>query len=1024
MSTFTMDANDPAIDSYYAQLRQYRQQQASHEMAIRQAFANLLERVSATVTWTLILERTLDNRARPDGVLLDTLRIPRGYWEAKDPNDTLDEEITKKIERGYPTFNTIFENSERGVLYQYGKVVLDVDLRSPSELAKLLSRFFSYTGADIEKFNAAVREFQERIPLLAHELIARIDQEFADNSAFQKAFTAFHTLCQQSMHPNISRGVVEEMLVQHLLTERLFRTIFDNPEFVQRNAIAAEIETVITALTSRAFSRRDFFGQLDTVYHTIEENARRIEDFTAKQPFLNVVYERFFHGFSVKQADTHGIIYTPQAIVDFMCASVEEVLQQEFHLTLASPRVQILDPCVGTGNFMLNLLQRIPKRDLARKYEHELFCNEVLLLPYYIASLNIEHAYFTLMQQYQTFPGICLVDTLNLAESQQQTFFNEVNSQRMARQKDAQLMVIIGNPPYNVGQQNENDNNKNRPYTVIDEKIRTTYAKDSRASNKNALSDMYVKFFRWAVDRLEDRDGIVCFVTNNSFVNQIAFDGMRKHLLQDFTHIYHLDLHGNVRQNPKLSGTKHNVFGIQVGVGITIAIRNRKNPTCGLRYFRVPEYWDREEKYAFLATKGAIQYIAWQELQPDAKGNWLTEGLHAEFATFLPLGTKPAKADNRHDVETIFKTYSIGVQTGRDSWLYNFHREELITKARMMIKTYNAELSRWIRAGKPKDIDDFVLAESSKIKWSSRLKECFVREIKATFHKDNIRHGLYRPFTRQYFYFDSIMTHRQGLFPYIFPTPASEAENVVICVNMTNEKPFTCLVTNTIPNLVVTGGFGSATQCFPFYTYDEDGNNRRENITDWAVRQFAVHYGLPITKWDIFHYTYALLHHPGYRERYAENLKRELPRIPMLGTSDTFTTLVAIGQQLRHLHVEYETVEEHPALEWGENKAVPWSWQVQKMKLNREKTAVIVNPSLTITGIPPSTFAYQLGSRSALEWVIDQHQVKTDKRSGIINDPNRADNREYLARLVGRVVTVSVETMALVERLGAEVDVG
>jgi predicted helicase len=238
-----------------------------------------------------------------------------------------------------------------------------------------------------------------------------------------------------------------------------------------------------------------------------------------------------------------------------------------------------------------------------------------------------------------------------------------------------------------------------------------------------------------------------------------------------------------------------------------------------------------------------------------------------------------------------------------------------------------------------------------------------------------------------------------------------------------HRSPFSVLVSNAIVDLHVLATNDSF-QCFPFYTYDEDGNNRRENITDWALRQFQAHYGIPITKWDIFHYTYALLHHPGYRERYAENLKRELPHIPMLGTGDTFTTLVAIGQQLRHLHIEYETVEEHPALEWVENKAVPWSWQVQKMKLNREKTAVIVNQSLTITGIPPSTFGYQLGSRSALEWVIDQHQVKTDKRSGITNDPNRADDPEYLARLVGRVVTVSVETMALVERLGAEVDVG
>ncbi len=1026
MSTFTINANDPAIADYYDKLSSIRKH-ATHEQAIRQAFADLLSEVSKKLTWTLILEPTLDNRARPDGVLFDSLRIPRGYWEAKDTDDNLDVEITKKIERGYPTFNLIFENSERGVLYQYGKVVLDVDLRSPSDLAKLLSRFFSYTGEDIEKFNAAVREFQERIPRLAQGLIARIDEEFIANMPFQKAFAAFHTLCRNAMHPDISRGVVEEMLVQHLLTERLFRTIFNNPEFVQRNVIAAEIEKVITALTSQTFSRSNFLGNLNTVYHTIEENARRIEDFTAKQPFLNVVYERFFHGFSVKQADTHGIIYTPQAIVDFMCASVEELLQQEFNLTLAAPSVQILDPCVGTGNFMLNLLHRIPKHDLTRKYEQELFCNEVLLLPYYIASLNIEHAYYTEMEYYKTFPGICLVDTLNLAERQQHSFFNEENSLRVARQKEAQLMVIIGNPPYNVGQQNENDNNKNLPYPVIDEKIRTTYAKDSKATLKMQLYDAYVRFFRWAIDRLEDRDGIVCFVTNNGFLDGIAFDGFRKHFAQEFTTIYHLNLGGNAR---KQGGG--NVFGIKVGVGITVLIRNRThrehsdNTSATIWYYVLDSTLTGEEKLVELERLSSPAQVPWQELYPDTKQNWLTEGLHATFAAFLPMGTKAAKTDKRHDVETMFKLFSNGVKTNRDTWVYNFNDSLLSENIQRFIDAYNDEVDRWKResneSNKGEQVDNFVTYDAKIISWSGDLKLAMKRGQYATYLEDKIRVTLYRPFCKQYLFFDRIMNNSIYLFHRIFPTPASEAENVVICVaGIGDRKGFGCLASCSITSLDLAF---EKTQCFPFYTYDEDGNNRRENITDWALRQFQEHYDIAITKWDIFHYTYAMLHHPGYRERYAENLKRELPRIPMLGTSDTFTTLAAIGQKLMHLHLHYETAAEHPALEWVENKAVPWSWRVQKMKLNREKTAVIVNQSLTITGIPESTFSYRLGSRSALEWVIDQYQVKTDKRSGITNDPNRGDDPEYIARLIGRVVTVSVETVALVERLGAEVDVG
>ncbi len=1023
MSSFTLAPTAPPIAAYYERLQSYHQQQVTNELAIRQAFAILLDEVAKMTAWTLVLEQSLGNHTRPDGEIRDALRIPRGYWEAKDTADDLDTEIQAKIAKGYPTFNTIFENSERGVLYQHGKVVLDVDLRHSDHLAKLLSHFFSYSGADIEKFHAAVRDFQERIPDLAQGLIQRIEQELEDNKQFRTTFDKLHKLCQHALYPTTPAEVVQEMLVQHLLTERLFRTIFNNPDFVQRNIIAAEIEKVIAALTSRAFSRSDFLGQLDTVYYTIEDNAKRITDFTAKQPFLNVVYERFFHGFSTKQADTHGIIYTPQAIVDFMCASVEEVLQQEFNLTLNSPTVQILDPCVGTGNFMLNLIKRISMQHLTHKYEQDLFCNEVLLLPYYIATLNIEHTYFELMGHYKPFPGISFVDTLNLAEKKrkQLLLFNEENSQRVERQKKASLMVIIGNPPYNVGQQNENDNNKNRPYTVIDQRIRETYAKDSQATNKNALSDAYVKFFRWAVDRLKDqdgnlRDGIICYVTNNSFLDQIAFDGFRKHLLQDFTHIYHLDLHGNVRQNPKLSGTKHNVFGIQVGVGITIAIRNQSNPTRFLRYFRVPETWDKDEKYAFLAEKGDVYKIAWQELQPNAKHHWLTDGLHADFAPFLPMGTKEAKVSKSQWVETIFKTYSNGVKTNRDIWAYNFTESVLIANIQRFIATYNAEVDRWHqRSDKQTSIDNFVQYNDTEIKWSEGLKNYSKRGIQIVFDTKKVRNSLYRSFCKQNLYFERYIVERVYQFPHIFPTPASEAENVVICVNGIggNKKP-SCLATSTIVDL----GIIEATQCFPFYTYDEDGSNRRENITAWAVQQFATHYGMPISKWDIFHYTYALLHHPIYRERYAENLKRELPRIPMLGTGETFTTLVSIGQRLMHLHLNYETVEEYP-LEWVENKAQPWSWRVRKMKLTKDKTALIVNNNLTLRGIPPAAFAYQLGNRSALEWVIDQYQVKTDKRSGITNDPNRADAPDYIAQLVGRVVQVSVETVALVEQVAA-----
>jgi predicted helicase len=730
----------------------------------------------------------------------------------------------------------------------------------------------------------------------------------------------------------------------------------------------------------------------------------------------------------VQKADTLGIVYTPQEIVEFMVASVDEVLKREFGKSLATPGVKILDPCVGTGNFIVNIIKHIAatsRSALREKYAHDLFCNEISLLPYYIASMNIEHEYYEKMQEYTPFEGVCFVDTLELAEGQQLPLWVvEENTERIKSEKEADIMVVIGNPPYNVGQVNENDNNKNRKYSVVDQPIRETYAKASKASNKNALSDMYVKFFRWATDRLQGHDDIVCFVSNNSFVDQIAFDGMRQYLLKDFTQIYHIDLHGNVRKNPKISGTKHNVFGIQVGVGITFAVQSSKHTERTLHYYRVPEDWTKLEKLDFLKDRGDLTGVEWLQMVPDANHIWITEGLHPEFVTFLEMGSKEVKAAQSNVLEkkTLFKIYSQGIQTARDNWMYDFSKEKLSTKASIMIDTYNNELARWIRAGSPKDVDSFVLNDERKIKWSSKLKEYLTRKIEINYNQSVIRQSLYRPFCKQYLYFDKAITHRQSLFPFIFPTVANEQENRAICLtNLGAEKPFMALATNYIADYHFVGA-GAVSICFPYYTYAEDGSNRRENITDWSLKQFQAKYGEDVTKWDIFHHIYAMLHHPQYRERYAENLKRDLPHIPLLARTEAYRAAVKIGQTLMDLHIYYEQQEPYPLMH-QEDPSVPFGQLciVEKMKLTPDHSAVIVNKGLTLAGIPEACFRYRLGNRSALEWIIDQYQMSKDARSGITSDPNRREDPEYIVRLVKQVVAVSVKTVELVDELAQSV---
>ncbi len=372
-------------------------------------------------------------------------------------------------------------------------------------LVEVLKRFFDYTPPEFEEWTDAIGHFQDQVPELGRALKELIEKEQKSNARFRAAFDDFYALCRQSINPNLSKEAVEEMLIQHLLTERIFRTVFNNPDFTRRNAIAAEIEKVIDALTSQAFTRDAFLQSLDRFYQAIDKAARTIEDFSQKQLFLNTVYEKFFQGFSVKVADTHGVVYTPQPIVNFMVRSVEDILQKEFGKSLSSADVHILDPFVGTGNFIVHIMQAIKKTALTQKSHNELHCNEVMLLPYYVASMNIEHEFFERTGSYESFEGICLVDTFELAEAKQISFFSTENTARVERQKGAPIRVVIGNPPYNAWQLNENDNNKNRKYKEMDKEVAGTYAKDSRATNKNALSDPYVKAFRWASNRIGDR---------------------------------------------------------------------------------------------------------------------------------------------------------------------------------------------------------------------------------------------------------------------------------------------------------------------------------------------------------------------------------------------------------------------------------------------------------------------------------------------------------------------------------------
>ncbi|MDE0019373.1 MAG: N-6 DNA methylase [Candidatus Poribacteria bacterium] len=1015
------------IKNYYAELEAYAKIGAEHEGAVRTAFQTLLQHYCRQADLILVCEKTRytkeNRRIQLDGEVVDAFDLPHGHYEAKDTQDDLLTEARRKSEAGYPFKNIIIQSPTRALLYQNGHLRLDVDLTDPKNLIELLNTFFAYQEENIVDWYAAVEEFREKVPVLGRGVAQRVETEMQDNQLFRQAFTNFHDQCRAAIDPNLTEAQVEEMLIQHLLTERIFRTVFDNPDFTNRNIIAQEIEKVIQVLTQRSPSRSEFLRPLNPFYTAIEKTAATITDFSQKQSFLNTVYEQFFQGFSVKVADTHGIVYTPQPIVDFMVKSVEHVLKTEFGRSLSDMGVHIVDPFVGTGNFIVRLMQEIQGRRLPQKYREELHCNEVMLLPYYIASLNIEHAYFERTGDYEPFPHICFVDTfdtVDLMDAPHQTgqfsFFTPENTLRVEEQRETPMFVVIGNPPYNASQNNENDNNKNRRHAAVDTRVRNTFAADSSAQLKNKLYDPYVKAFRWAMDKLSD-EGIVAFVTNNSFIDAQMFDGMRRHLSDEFDTLYILDLGGNVRKGQPGDS---NVFGIQVGVSINIFVKSKRkvgevsNPDLAFHICYNDETTDvsKTRTFAFLDEKQHVGNVRWQELAPDKRHTWLTTDLHNDFDAFIPIGSKIAKSTRGDVKDTIFKTYSVGVLTARDAWAYNFNRDALADNMQAMIEFYNSEASKWERrVERTQNVDVFVSTDGTKIKWTDRLKAELTKGRSVEFDSEKIRNSLYRPFTKSNLYFDKLMNQRTYVFPSIFPTPETELDNRVIWIKVGQEWPMFALMVDQIPDNLPQGG----SQCFPFYTYDEDGTNRRENITGWVLAQFRTHYrDNTITKWDIFYYTYGLLHQPNYRERYQENLKRDLPHIPF---TEDFWAFAKAGTRLANLHITYESQPEYDKLKPIETPGMQVNLHVERMKFSKDKTQLKYNDFLMLEGIPPEVFEYRLGNRSALEWVVDQYRVKVDKRSGIKNDPNREEDAEYILRLIGQVITVSLETVDIIKGL-------
>jgi len=998
---------------------------STREGVVSEAFKSLLKGYARQYDLVFVPQYEIDTPAHErryvDGALIYALRVPFGYWEAKDENDDLDAEIEIKFKRGYPQDNIIFEDSQTVVLIQNRQEVMRSAVDDVKRFEKLLDLFFSYQRPEIAEFRKAVEQFKSDIPAVLEALREMIDRQVRENAAFAKAAEAFLQHVRDAINPNLSSADVREMLIQHILTEGLFVAVFPGLSFHQGNNIARELyrleDTFFTGNTKYATLKA-----LEPYYAAIRSAAALIDSHHEKQSFLKVIYENFYKVYNPKAADRLGVVYTPNEIVRFMIEGADWLCEKHFGRNLIDKDVDILDPATGTGTFICELIEHFagqPKK-LAHKYHNELHANEVAILPYYVANLNIEATYAAACGVYEEFPGMCFVDTLDNVfalknqKGRMDDLFSSItrdNIKRIKEQNRKKISVIIGNPPYNANQLNENENNKNREYEWIDQRIKATYIKASTAQ-KTKLYDMYARFLRWASDRL-DENGVIALITNRSFIESRTFDGFRAVAAKEFSEIRILDLGGDVRANPKLSGTTHNVFGIQTGVAISFMVRKARQKGCRIYYSRRPEMEKADEKLTFL-SHAKLSEIKFDEIHPDTKHNWinLTDN---DFDTLLPLASKETKLSTDTEKQrAIFKLFSLGVVTNRDEWVYDDNENDLEKKVKFLIDVYNSDVKR---LSKDKDAESVASRLDTSIKWTRAVKNDLRKGVKYKYNSSLVIESLYRPYRKNYLYFSKQLNEMQYLQQKIFPVGKDNLA-IMICGTPAS-KPFQALAVNIEPCLDLL----EKTQTLPFWCYKDD--EKTPNITDWALEQFENHYKpgrgrKAISREDIFHYVYGVLHDPAYREKYAQNLKREFPRIPLY---PDFRQWAEWGRALMELHIGYEKVKPYKLkrIDVADEKARQ-AGQPPKalLKADRDAGVIRLDSETTLSGIPAQAWDYRLGNRSALEWILDQYKEKTPKDPTIrekFNTYRFADYKEKVIDLLLRVTTVSVETMAIIAEM-------
>jgi len=922
------------------------------------------------------------------------------------------------------------------------------------EMAFSVDEFSRAIMAKIVK-KCGTRDYWEdwagNIAEIAKNHITRLNGLLADSDGeARKAFDAFVEELRDDLNDTISEDDAIEMLAQHIITRPVFQVLFEGHQFTSENPVSRAMQKVLDVLNEANLDKES--KDLEKFYASVQLRAQGITEPQAKQRLIVELYDKFFRNAFPRTTEKLGIVYTPVEIVDFIIHSVNEVLQENFGQTLGSKGVHIIDPFTGTGTFITRLLQSglIKPEEMEYKFRNEIHANEIVLLAYYIAAINIEAVYHGMIGgDYVPFEGICLTDTFQMYEKDDLiSHYMPDNSERRKRQKATDIRVIVGNPPYSSGQTSANDNNANVEYPTLDGRIRDTYVARSTATLKNSLYDSYIRAIRWASDRIGD-SGVMAYVTNAGWVDGNAANGVRACLADEFTEMFVFHLRGNQRTSGETSrreGGKIFGSGSRSPIAISIFVKNPKSTNRRKIHFHdIGDYLDQKQKLSiiddFSSIKGITKSKKWLDIQPDSHYDWVNQR-DESFDKFIKLGDKKDKSG-----KCLFKTYSGGVKTNRDAWCFNSSKAKLSKTINSSISVFNKERERFEHEADPgAKPADFVTRDESKISWSSGLIPHITRGTIATFDPECIRAAIYRPFQKQWLYFNAMFNDRQSLMPSVFP--ASNTFNPTIMIpGKGAAAAFSPMLVNTFPALQPYHN----TQCFPLYFYDyKNADDKSKTLfseefasSDTGGRHAISKYGLnhfrsaypneKIDKEDIFYYVYGLLHSTEYLSRYVDNLSKELPRIPCVNRSRDFWAFSKAGRDLANLHIDYDEVELYPVtIRQGDLRTAVIDdpkefyrvkkWAFGKKGKEKDKTTVIYNSNITMENIPLEAYDYIVNGKPALEWVMERQVVKTDKKSGIVNDANdyaneTMDNPAYPLELFQRVITVSLETMKIVRNL-------